>query len=325
MADEELHHPHDSLFKRGFAHPSDVASFLSQQLPAATAAKIDWASLSPEPGSFIDSAFRKSQTDLLFRARFRGKDEPVFVYLLFEHLHQPDRWFPVILPRYITRIYELALQAKPTPHHLPPVLPIVLLQNPAPTGFAGSFEDLFAAECRDDSALHPFLTRFDLVLIELAKLDLHAGDYTPKSRIVLRVLKAETQQRLMEAEVWEESLLIQLETEFLEFILRYILGVSDVDYEALQFRLDQLHDSTLKSKTMTLADQLQQMGRQEGRQEGQLHSLRESVVNCLEARFLLIPPSIHEEIWRVDHLEKLRSLLRHAATCRDLEDFATQL
>ena len=83
MSDETIHNPHDKLFKAGFGDPATAAAFLRVELPAGVASLIDWAALRPEPGTFVDSHYRHSETDLLFSAPLAGK--PCLVYLLFEH------------------------------------------------------------------------------------------------------------------------------------------------------------------------------------------------------------------------------------------------
>jgi len=45
MADEDLHQPHDKLFKEGFSDPANAAALLRQHLPAEVAALIQWDQL----------------------------------------------------------------------------------------------------------------------------------------------------------------------------------------------------------------------------------------------------------------------------------------
>ena len=77
-----MHQPHDKLFKAGFSDPETTARFLRSQLPPALTAAIDWSSLRLEPGCFIDSQFRQSESDLLFHAR-AGKQARVHFEISF--------------------------------------------------------------------------------------------------------------------------------------------------------------------------------------------------------------------------------------------------
>lgn len=67
MPEDELHHPHDSLFKRGFAHPADTAAFLSRHLPAHIAGAIQWDLLSAQSGQVL------SKGNLVFNLGKRRK------------------------------------------------------------------------------------------------------------------------------------------------------------------------------------------------------------------------------------------------------------
>ncbi len=65
---DPIHQPHDKLFKAGFSDPANAAAFLRHQLPEALAVRIIWDALTLEPGTFVDSQFRESESDLLFSA-----------------------------------------------------------------------------------------------------------------------------------------------------------------------------------------------------------------------------------------------------------------
>jgi len=67
MPEDPLHQPNDKLF----SDPETAAGFLSAYLPASISAAVDWSALKPEAGSFIDSQFRRHESDLLFSAPMR--------------------------------------------------------------------------------------------------------------------------------------------------------------------------------------------------------------------------------------------------------------
>ena len=71
---DEIHQPHDKLFKAGFSDPINAGAFLKGEIPEALAARIDWSRLRLEPGSFIDSHFRNSESDLLFSAPLADRE-----------------------------------------------------------------------------------------------------------------------------------------------------------------------------------------------------------------------------------------------------------
>ena len=127
MPEESIHQPHDKLFKAGFGDPANAAAFLRWEIPAALSAKIEWDQLQLEPGSFVDSHYRHTESDLLFSATLA--DSPCLLYLLFEHQITHEPTLALRLLRYMVRIWESSLRNHPAPAKLPVILPIVLAQN----------------------------------------------------------------------------------------------------------------------------------------------------------------------------------------------------
>ncbi|HEX3515753.1 MAG TPA: Rpn family recombination-promoting nuclease/putative transposase [Trebonia sp.] len=75
--------PHDSVFRRIFGVPENMASELRAVLPPGLAARLDLTRLTPVPASFVDEALKWRHSDLLFTAPLDGRD--AHVYLLAEH------------------------------------------------------------------------------------------------------------------------------------------------------------------------------------------------------------------------------------------------
>jgi len=119
---------------------------------------------------------------------------------------------------------------------------------------------------------------------------------TPEGILTLRALKAEPVSELLTDWIWDETLLPQISGDGLERLLRYILN-SDVDASAFLRRTRRIQTQPLNAKTMTLADRLVEMGREEGRSEGlsqgisqglsqgETVAMRRAVIRALEASF----------------------------------------
>ena len=71
-----------------------------------TSAASSGPSLRRAAGSFIDQELRGSASDLLFEVRSAAAAPRQWLYLLFEHQSQPDRWMALRLLRYCCRIWE---------------------------------------------------------------------------------------------------------------------------------------------------------------------------------------------------------------------------
>ena len=124
---EELpHNPHDKLFKRSFGDPITTANFLRHELSGPLARAIDWETLKLESGSFVDSQYRSSESDLLFSTLVG--DKPARIYLLFEHQRTLERTIALRLLRYMVRIWERC-HTSDSYQTLPVILPVVLAHN----------------------------------------------------------------------------------------------------------------------------------------------------------------------------------------------------
>lgn len=189
MSDEPLHQPHDKLFKGAFGDPSTAAAFLRWEIPTALSASIDWERLRLEPGSFVDSHYRQSESDLLFSAPLGDSD--CFIDLLFEHQLAPDPWIGLRLLRYQVRIWETWRKTHPDSARLPVILLVVLAQNAEMWKISPRFAFLLDIPPSHAADLSEFIPDFTFRLIQLAGLDFEAIRGTPAGILTLRVMKVE--------------------------------------------------------------------------------------------------------------------------------------
>ena len=324
--EDALAQAHDKLFKVTFGDPVNAAALLRAELPEALGAAVDWDSLRPEKGSFVDSRFRRSETDLLFSAKVMGRE--AMLYVLFEHQSTRDPRMMFRLLRYMSRIWEYLGVRDPWPAKLPPILPVVLFQNAEVWQVPASLVELLDVPAEMEDALRPFLPDFMCRTLQLAGMDYEAIPGTKAGVFVLRVMKAERAGGLLDDPVWENDLVMQVPQEIFHMVLRYMLG-ADVDRQAFEDRLSGIQDATIRNKAMTLAQVYRQEGRQEGLQEGlqkgQLNTLRESVLDLLRNRFQKVPDGLVEAVGEIADLDKLRALVLRAASCADAENFAKGL
>lgn len=323
--DDPLHQPNDKLFKQVFSDPETAAGFLRAYLPERVAAAIDWPALKLEAGSFIDSKFRLHESDLLFSAPLAGREG--FLYCLFEHQTREDLAIALRLLRYMVRIWEAWLESHPG-KPLPIILPVVLAQNDriwkTPPAFSALFD---VPECHAED-LRPFLPDFLFRLVQLAEIPFDAIRGTPAGIMVLRVMKAERIDALLEPPVWDEEMLARIPEAVFEMLLTFMMN-AEIDTEAIERKVVAIQTPELKHTAMTYAQKLRQEGRQEGhqegRQEGRLQSLCDSVIEALEIRFGSVPEGLCEEVRAIADEAKLRQLLRSAIQCADIESFAGDL
>jgi predicted transposase/invertase (TIGR01784 family) len=316
MSDESLHQPHDKLFKGAFGDPATAAAFLRWEIPAALSSAIDWERLRLEPGSFVDSHYRQSESDLLFSAPVGDGDSDCFIYLLFEHQLASDPWIGLRLLRYQVRIWEAWRKGHPDSTRLPVILPVVLAQNAEVWKISARFSSLLDIPASHAADVSEFIPDFTFRLIQLAGLEFEAIRGTPAGILTLRVMKAERLSKLLDDVVWDEALFLRVPQEMIELLVRYILD-ADIDKTDFDRKVMTVTNPDLRSNAMTLAQQFRQEGRQEGRQE--------DVIEVLDIRFGEVPQGLKEAILGIREEIALRALHRAAVQAASLEDFSRSL
>ena len=334
MSEEPIHQPHDKLFKASFSDPVNAAAFLRWEVPPALSGKIAWEQLRVEPGSFVDSHYRHTESDLLFSAKLAGCDS--LLYLLFEHQTTPDPALALRLLRYMVRIWEAWFKQHPAPARLPVILPIVLAQNAEVWELSPRFASLLDVPAGCEEALAPFVPDFTFRLIQLAALPFEAIRGTPAGIMTLRVMKAERVAQLLADPVWDEALLLQVPRATFELLLRYLLR-ADIDKDAFDRKLNAITQPELQNNAMSLAEQLRQEGLQkglqkgrqegiqEGIQEGRQEGIQEGILEALEIRFAQVPAGLREAVAAIHDPAHLRRLHRASIQAATLEDFSRSL
>ena len=326
---QAAHQPHDKLFKSGFSDPATAAAFLSCQLPAALSARIDWSELQLQPGSFVDSQFRHSESDLLYSAPVAGTNAlsgtGALIYVLFEHQRMFDAWIGLRLLRYMVRIWEGYLRDRPQAKGLPVIVPVVLAQSAGTWGLNPQFASLLDLPTGLEKDFAGFIPDFAFRLIQLAELPYEKITGTPAGILVLRALKAEQMGQLLGGEVWDEALMAVAPREIFEMVLRYILLAGDIDREAFDRKVYGLATERIKTTAMTLAQQFRQEGRLEGREEGQVLAQQGAVIEALKIRFGQVPEMSRGAILVITDAARLHLLHSEAIRCTSLEAFARTL
>jgi len=326
MPEEDIHHPHDKLFKAGFSDPAHAGAFLRSQLPEVLSSRIAWDALQLEPGSYVDSQFRESESDLLFCAPF-GENAGL-LYLLFEHQRSRDPWMGLRLLRYMIRIWESWRRNHPDAKRLPVILPIVLAQNEGHWGIATRFRDLLDIPPGMEEDLGADVPDFRFRLIELSEMPFQKIVGTPEGILILRVLKADVSGELLGGDVWDEALLAQVSRDAFELVLRYLLS-RDIDMTTFRRKVKSIQQAEVRKTTMTLAEQIRQeglnQGLSQGRQEGVSRGRQEDVIEVLEIRFGEIPEGLKTAISEVQDTDHLKHLHREAIRCADVESFTRAL
>jgi len=186
--------PHDALFKGLLGKPEHARGVLRGVVPAAVAEAIDWQTLTPVSGNFVDLELRQQYTDLLFSARWQDGSE-LLAYFLFELQSAPPKTkngpMAYRLLSYQIRIWEW-FSRNPEAKILPMIIPVVMYHGQAPWSEPRWFGDVLAVPPGVRPAVERYLVQFTYLLNDLSEIsddELRARTMTAVAKLVALCFK----------------------------------------------------------------------------------------------------------------------------------------
>ncbi len=268
--------PHDALFKAAFSHAENAAGLLRGVVEPELAETANWATLSLEPGSFVDEELAARHSDLLYSVELSGHRS--FIYVLLEHQSTADPEMAFRVLEYMTRIWVRARQEHPEQARRP-ILPVVV--SHAPGGWAAPirFHQLFSPEPSRVPGLARHVPAFELLLVDLAHVtneQIKATAMTAFAQLAIWLLRDARDTMTLERnlETWARTLADAAREEHglaaIGQLFRYMFLV--VEGVHIQIFRDILRSKVPEAEgsVMTIAEQL----RREGLVEGERRFLR---------------------------------------------------
>lgn len=117
------HNSHDSGYKKLFSNPELVKQLLVSFVDEDWITGIDYSTLQRVDKSFITDEFANRESDLIYKAFFKGRD--VYIFILLEFQSTVDRFMALRMLRYITELYEYLVKSCKI-KKLPAVFPVML-------------------------------------------------------------------------------------------------------------------------------------------------------------------------------------------------------
>ena len=280
MADE-LHQPHDKLFRAVFSDTAEAAALLQAALPGFVRDQVDWATLTLLDGTFLDDELRESESDLLYQVEYTGTRQPVWLYALLEHQSSPDKWIRLRLLKYCCRIWETSFRDAPEQSQLPVVVPVVFYQGPRGWTYSTELADLFPEAMRS----WPWVPRFAHVLLDQTSAgpDEVAGGL--KGRIAQLLMMAAFKRHAEEALEMAAQLASSLSAaggvnDLRQFIVYVMVTQEPEVVAAFGDALRRYGDEG--GEIMTYAQQLLEEGRAEGEAKGRAEGEQRGKVEAVE-------------------------------------------
>ena len=269
MADE-LHQPHDKLFRAVFSDTAEAASLLQAALPDTIRDQLDWPTLTLLDGTFLDDHLRENESDLLYQLEHIGTRERVWLYALFEHQSSPDKWMRFRLMKYCCRIWDASFRVAPEQSQLPLVLPVVFYQGVRDWTHSTELADLFPESMRS----WPWVPRFAHVLLDQTGLEPGEVVGGLKGRIVQLLMMASFRRHASEALELAAQLASSLSVvggvnELRQFVVYVMVTQEPEVVEAFGKALRRYGDER-GDEIMTYAEQLLAEGEAKGEQRGKV-------------------------------------------------------
>ncbi|MDD9335759.1 MAG: Rpn family recombination-promoting nuclease/putative transposase [Rickettsiaceae bacterium] len=132
---------HDQIFRKAMENPLVAHEFLNAHLPKHIKALIDFPSLKFENTSFVEQNLRDSISDVLFSAKFDGKDG--YLFLLVEHQSSADHFMAFRLLRYMLNICDRYLTLNPKAKSLPLIYPLIFFNGAGDYNASRNLWELF--------------------------------------------------------------------------------------------------------------------------------------------------------------------------------------
>lgn len=254
--------PHDAVFKTFLSHPDTARDFMTLHLPPALLALCDLTTLKLESGSFVEDDLRPYYSDVLYSLNtIKGEG---YIHVLIEHQSSPDRHMAFRLMRYAVAAMQRHLDAGHKTLSL--VIPVLFYQGKrSPYPYSMNWLQLFNDPETAAALYSNGFPLVDVTIIPDEEIMQH------RSMAVLTLLQKHIRQR--DVNEFLDQLVTLMLTEFMTgqqilALVNYILQAGETpDAEAIIRELAQRvpqHEDEL----MTIAQQLEQKGREIGRQEG---------------------------------------------------------
>lgn len=279
---------HDKLFKATMSRLDVAKEFLQEYLPVHIKKLVNLNTLKQEPTEFTDEKMKKSEMDILYSVHFGHRQG--YIYCVFEHLSNPDKFVAYRLVKYMFRVMDWHLE-KTKAKVLCPIYPVIIYAGTRKYSYSTSFFDLFGDDKKlvEDIFLRPFQL-LDIKDIPDKKLQQHVL-FGLMAKAMLA--NAKNALKLVQSLLPNMQGIKKSDLDYLHYVIEYLLRTKDIDDRKKFF-----HELTTNlspeagSEVMTIAQELIQ----EGMQKGSMETAERIAMELL---------TDHENIERISKLTKL--------------------
>ncbi|MEM9459992.1 MAG: Rpn family recombination-promoting nuclease/putative transposase [Myxococcota bacterium] len=293
--------PHDRFFRFVFSKPQHARGLVRQLLGPTLARRFDWSTLELVPRRYVDARLGRSACDVLFSVRFRRSRRRALLYLLLEHQRKPDPMMPFRMLKYACRAWEDYVERSDAiDGYLPPIIPLLVHQDPKGWRGARSLSDLHRLDGEDEVELcvPPFI-ELHMQIHELKSDRVDVEALTVLARTALQLLRliatgVITRENAATLNKWFIEIQDEYGHEALEAVMCY-LESADRSHTIMKAIEDlspyELFADVIPVRGSRRARDIAK-GRSQGKQEGQA----KIVLRQLRARFRRVPRAVARRV-----------------------------
>jgi predicted transposase/invertase (TIGR01784 family) len=270
---KEIHKAHDLAFKAAMQDLRVAQDFFSHHLPETIRERIDLTTLRLHRESFIEPELTELVADMLYSAVLKGENDTeqrVFLYLLVEHLREPEVLMPWRAVKYTVRAIDQCL-IETGSKTLPLIVPIVVYNGKRkPYPYSVSVFDLFG---ENKNLAKTFLfNQFQLIdLSQIPDETIREHQWCGLLEMVMKHIDARNITMYFDkiSDLMKKLVLLNAD-DYILAMIKYMIEKSEITDRAAFNNWTQSHLSPpLEEKTMTLAEQWMAEGYERGLQQGQ--------------------------------------------------------
>lgn len=265
----------DCAYKDIFSHREVIENLMNPFFNEVEFKEMDISSLEKVNSHYISGQYRKRESDVVWKMRYKG--EWLYLYVLLEFQSTVDRYMSIRLMSYIGLLYEDLIKSKSLTEKgmLPPVLPWVIYTG-KPDWSAPLHSHLLLEETTPIE-MKNYFPHFRYHLLEVGRYSLKElePEYNKKNLVALLIELEQSEFNWVFAKPILERLDNQLQGEDLQSLRR---AFAIYAYHMLKLRkkgMPPMEDIDLKEVNNMLAERIQayesgliQQGWQEGKEEG---------------------------------------------------------
>jgi predicted transposase/invertase (TIGR01784 family) len=160
---------HDSGYKQLFSFPTMVEELLRGFVRERWIDELDFDTLERKNGSYVSDDLREREDDIIWRVKWRGANDWMYVYFLIEFQSEHDWFMAVRVWTYLGLLYQdLIRTGEAGDRRLPPVLPMVVYRGEQKWKAPLDVKELV---CTPPSGLVRYLPSLRYLLLEEVRLN----------------------------------------------------------------------------------------------------------------------------------------------------------